>query len=249
MMPNYSTIVRFLRLVVPGAGIVLLIIFFLWPTIASIRSPKMDKAIIAGDRTELVNPRYEGKNEDGQRYLITASRAIQERKTPDLVQLVNPSATMEKADNTNGPHVNAAKTGVLQNKENQLTLSDDVTLTTPQGDQFTTAAADVDLKNKMVESHTPVSGGGPTLDLSGQGLTYNQEEGLLTVAGPAKLVLHEKQNHFFWHCCSCRCALMRPLRPMNPSSPLRLRRRAVWYGVNRIKHITRLAMPRPQRVI
>ena len=192
-MPDYSSIVRFLRLAVPGAGIILLVIFFLWPAITSIRLPHVDKAIISGDRTELVNPRYEGKDENGQRYLITAERAIQERKTPDVVQLVSPTAVMEKNDNTQGPQV-TAKRGSYQNKDNQLSLSDGVQLTTPQGDQFSTAAAEVDLKNKTIESHSPITGGGPTLDLTGQGLTYDQDEGLLTITGPAKLVLHENKT-------------------------------------------------------
>jgi lipopolysaccharide export system protein LptC len=189
-MPTYSTIVRLLRIMVPAAGIILLVIFFLWPAITRIRLPKMDKAIISGDRTELINPHYEGKDENGQRYTITADRAIQVRATPDILQLQMPTATLEKKDNTDGPHV-TAKTGTYQNKTGQLTLTDGVVLTTPEGEKFTTAGADVDLKNKTVASHQPITGGGPQLDLSGQGLTYDEDEGLLTVSGPAKLVLHE----------------------------------------------------------
>jgi len=189
-MPNYSSVVRFLRLAVPTAGALLLIVFFLWPTLSSLRLPHFDKAKISSDRVELVHPHYEGKDENGQRYVLTADSAIQVRATPDLLQLILPTATLEKNDNSEGPHV-TAKAGVYQNKTGQLTLTDGVVLTTPQGDKFNTAAADVDLKNKTIDVKQPISGGGPTLDLSGQGLQYDEDDGLLTVAGPAKLVLYQ----------------------------------------------------------
>lgn len=189
-MPNYSAIVRVLRIAVPAMGALLLVVFFLWPTITRIRMPTVDKAIISGDRTELINPRYEGKDEDGHRYTITAARAIQERRTPDALQLEMPTAALLNPDASSGPTV-TAKTGIFQNKTNQLQLLDTVTLNTPQGDRFSTSGADVDLKNKIIESKQPITGGGPTLDLSGQGLRYDQQNGLLTITGPAKLVLHE----------------------------------------------------------
>jgi len=189
-MPSYSSIVRTLRIAVPAVAIFLLVLFFLWPTLGRIHLPKFDKAQISGDRTELVNPRYESKDDKGQRFLLTAERAIQVRATPDVVTLVAPTATMEKNDNSAGPQV-TARNGIYENKSQHLQLSDDVMLITPQGDHFITSAADVDMKDKIVRSDQPVTGNGPRLDLTGRGFVFNDKEGLLTVAGPAKLVLHE----------------------------------------------------------
>lgn len=194
-MPNYSAIVRTLRVAVPMAGIFLLVLFFLWPAITRIRMPTVDKAIISGDRTELVNPRYEGQDEKGNRYRITAERAVQFRSVPNTVQLQNPSAVMldvgasaEGASST--PNVRAGA-GTYDHQSKQLQMNSGVTLTTAQGDQFQTPDASVDLNTKMVRADHAISGSGPTLSLSGNGLLYDQAGGLLTIAGPAKLVLYQ----------------------------------------------------------
>jgi len=189
-MSNYSDIIRMLRIAVPAAGAIILVLFFLWPTITKIRLPKLDKAQIRGDRTELINPHYEGKDEKGQRFVLTAARAIQTRADPDHVTLVSPTAAMEKPDNSLGSKV-AADHGIFDSKNHQISLTQNVILTTPQGDRFITNAADVDLHGKFVSSQAPVAGGGPKLQISAQGFTYDNLHGLLTLTGPATLVLHE----------------------------------------------------------
>ena len=189
-MPSYSSVIRTLRIAIPTLGALLLIIFFLWPSITNIRLPHIDKAVIKGDRTELINPRYEGKNGDGQRYILTAERAIQTRSDADHVTLIAPTAAMERTDNTTGSKV-MAKSGIYNSKTQYLNLADSVTLTTPQGDVFMTTAADADLKSKIMHGDQPISGDGPRMTVNANGFTYDETNGLLTLAGPAKLVLHD----------------------------------------------------------
>ncbi len=196
-MPSYTSIVRSLRIAVPAFGVLLLVLFFLWPVVTAISLPKIDKAQISGERTELVNPRYEGQDEGGQRFVLTAERAIQSRNTPDAVALVSPAAALTQTDNSEGTKV-IAKNGIYEDKSQHLNLTDDVILTTPEGDQFTTSAADVDLKTKIVTGNVPVAGSGPRIDLTAQGFRYDHAGGTLTLNGPARLVLketHETPDH------------------------------------------------------
>lgn len=192
-MPSYSSIIRTLRITVPAMGVLLLVLFFLWPILTEIRLPQLDKAQISGERTELVNPRYEGQDEAGQRYVLTAERAIQNRNMPDDIVLIAPTAALTESDNREGAKV-IAKNGNYDDKSQMLNLQDDVQLITPEGDQFTTSAADVDLKNKIVTGTQPVTGSGTRMDLSAQGFTYNHAGGELTLTGPAKLVLKENDD-------------------------------------------------------
>nr|HRJ11706.1 LPS export ABC transporter periplasmic protein LptC [Alphaproteobacteria bacterium] len=158
--------------------------------VTEIRLPSIDKAQITGDRTELVNPRYEGQDEGGQRFVLTAERAIQSRATPDEVVLVAPAAALTNDDNSEGTRV-IARQGTYQDKAELLNLTDDVTMTTPEGDSFITSAADIDLKNKIVTGKMPVTGSGPRVDLSAQGFVYDHAGQRLTLTGPARLVLKE----------------------------------------------------------
>lgn len=192
-MPSYSSVVRSLRIVVPALGILLLVLFFLWPVVTKINLPKIDKAQISGDRTELVNPRYEGQDEKGQRYLLTANRAIQSRNKPNEVELVSPTAALIGTDNAEGTRV-IAQHGIYHDQSENLQLSDQVTMTTPEGDQFISSAAQIDLKNKIVTGDQPVTGSGPRLELSAQGFTYDRNQGTLTLSGPAKLILKEQDE-------------------------------------------------------
>jgi len=192
-MPSYSDVVRGLRIIVPAIGALLLILFFMWPTITRIRLPKIDKAEIHGDRTELINPHYEGKEKDGQRYVLTADRAIQVRADADHVTLIAPTAALEKQDGTLGSKV-VAKNGIYNSKDQFLNLSDNVTMVTPNGDHFLTSAAEVNLKTKQIDSNQPVTGDGPRFTLTASGFTYDHADGLLTFAGPAKLILHGNDN-------------------------------------------------------
>jgi len=197
-MPSYSAVVRGLRIIVPAIGALLLILFFLWPAITRIRLPHIDKAEIHGDRTELINPRYEGKEKDGQRYVLTAERAIQVRADADHLTLISPTAALEKPDNTLGSKV-SAQNGIYDSKQQFLNLKDNVKLVTPQGDTFNTTTADVDLKTKTVTGHDAISGNSPRFDMTAHGFTYDDLHGLLTLAGPAKLTLygnaHETLSH------------------------------------------------------
>lgn len=192
-MPSYSSVVRSLRIAVPALGILLLVLFFLWPIVTAIRLPSIDKAQISGDRTELVNPRYEGQDEGGQRFLLTAERAIQSRATPDQVALIAPTASLTRADNSEGTKL-IAKQGTYMDKEQHLNLNEDVTLTTPEGNQFVTSAADIDLEHKVVSGTAPVTGSGPRMDMTAQGFTYDHAGGTLTLNGPARLVLKDNDN-------------------------------------------------------
>lgn len=188
-MPSYSSIIRTLRIAIPALGVLLFVLFCLWPTITRIRLPHVDKAIIKGERTELVNPRYEGKDASGKPYLLTADRAIQVRSDPDHVTLIAPTAALEN-NNTPGDKV-IAENGIFQSKTQQLSLSNNVTLVTPQGDTFITQTAEVNLHSKIVTGTVPITGDGPRMTLSAQGFEYHHTDGLLMLTGPAKLVLHE----------------------------------------------------------
>jgi LPS export ABC transporter protein LptC len=175
---------------VPAMGGGLLLLFFLWPVITQIRLPKLDKAQISGDRTELVNPEYEGQDEGGQRYRLTAQRAIQTRAVPDVVTLIAPTAELVTGQNAGGTTITAVE-GQFDNKAQQLGLVGDVSLRTENGESFTTPAAAVDLQNKIVQGTDAITGTGPQFDLEAAGFVYDQKGGTLTLSGPLKLVLKE----------------------------------------------------------
>jgi len=134
----------------------------------------------------MIDLRYNGVDEKGRPYTVTAETA----KQVDPTRIV---LTMPKGDITleNGTWLMVtAKDGTYIQKLSQLDLLNDVTLYRDDGTTMRTAAASVDMKAGAAASSTPVHAEGPFGVLDAQGLMLTDQGAAVEFPGPAHLVLN-----------------------------------------------------------
>jgi lipopolysaccharide export system protein LptC len=165
---RYSRRVALLKRVLPAVGLTLLLLVAAWPRLApliDIRIPGID--LREARELKMVDPRYAGIDRLNRPYVVTAATGRQVPDRRDLMSLKLPKAHMVLR---HGATVTiTAATGVYQAQAQLLDLMKNVDLTHQDGTRFLTNSAHVDLANDTAEGHEPVTGHGPTGDISAQG--------------------------------------------------------------------------------
>jgi lipopolysaccharide export system protein LptC len=173
----------------PVAAAALLASIALWPEIqaASLRA-RLEANHVSGevDGGKLLDARYNGVDEKGRPYTITAATAWQ--IDPERVGL-----TMPKGDITmeNGTWLMiTAKQGTFMQHLNQLDLVKDVTLYRDDGTTMHTQSATIDVKGGAAAGSQPTHVEGPFGVLDAQGFTVMDKGSAIDFPGPAHLVLN-----------------------------------------------------------
>src|SRR5271166_3006004 len=179
--------------VLPVGALALLAMIALWPEIDRATSRArlaMNQASGELDGGKLINARYNGVDEKGRPYTITAATARQ--VDPERVVL-----TMPKGDITleNGTWLMlTAKDGTFLQHLNQLDLVNDVTLYRDDGTTMHTASASIDMKAGAAAGSEPTHVEGPFGTLDAQGFTVSDKGAAIDFPGPAHVVLNAA-NH------------------------------------------------------
>jgi lipopolysaccharide export system protein LptC len=165
----------------------------LWPEIqdAVTRSRlRMNHVSADVDGGKLLSARYNGVDQKGRPYTITAATAWQ--IDPERVGL-----TIPKGDITleNGTWLMlTAKAGTFMQHLNQLDLVKDVTLYRDDGTTMHTESASIDLKAGAAAGSEPTHVEGPFGVLDAQGFTVMDKGTAMDFPGPAHLVLNGAGN-------------------------------------------------------
>lgn len=189
---RYSRFVRGARVALPliAAGVVGLL--FAWPRLQPVVEAIPREAALPQEqqvgRNELLNPRFESRDDKDQPFTITASRAIQSANDPQLVLLDKPMADIALQDGA-WLAVQAEK-GSYRQEEEKLLLEGAVKLFHNDGYEMKTEKMLVHIKTREAWSDQPVHAQGPAGTLDATGLTANGGTGKLIFTGPAKLVLN-----------------------------------------------------------
>jgi lipopolysaccharide export system protein LptC len=179
--------------VLPLAAMVLLALIALWPEIDAMTSrTRLAMSHVSGDVEggKLVDARYNGIDEKGRPYTITAATAWQ--ITPATIGL-----TLPKGDITleNGTWLMlTAKAGTFVQNLNQLDLVKDVTLYRDDGTTMHTESASIDLKAGGAAGSEPVHVEGPFGVLDAQGFTVTEKGAAIDFSGPAHVILNGTEH-------------------------------------------------------
>lgn len=198
--PGYSRFIRSMRLILPLIAIAILAVVLTWnnKTYDIQPAPKEEKVKtpIIG-KNELLNPRFESKDDKEQPYVITAKRAIQGETNDNLVILEEPTAELFLKDNS--IMTAQSEQGAFRQDNKRLLLKQNVVLTHDAGYTVTTEEINVDMKEKNAWNEAPLKGTGPEGTLEASGLHANFSDNILILTGPAKLVLtnHEGMGELF----------------------------------------------------
>ncbi len=103
----------------------------------------------------MLNPRFSGRDTQGQPFIITATTAKQRRGSVQAVDLESP--VMEDAMGT----IVSAVGGVYDRKARTLELSGDVELIDGSGYRFSSERATMYVQDNHIEGETPLVGVGP----------------------------------------------------------------------------------------
>ncbi len=187
----HTRFVRRMRLALPLAAFAIVAVLFAWPqmdrTMEPVRASAVDGGPVQG-RNEVLNPRFESRDEKRQPYTITATRAVQNPANPDEILLETPLADLTL---TTGKWIAAeSRAGVFEQKKRFLKLQGDVKLYHDDGYEITTDALEIDIESRTVRAPGPVIGHGPAGSLEAKGgLSARTDTGVVILKGPARLVL------------------------------------------------------------
>ncbi len=177
----------------PLGAMGLLALIALWPEIdAATSKARLAIGHVSGELEggKLLDARYNGIDEKGRPYTITAATAWQ--IDPERVGL-----TLPKGDITleNGTWLMlTSKEGTFMQHLNQLDLLNDVTLYRDDGTTMHTKSASVDLKAGAAAGSEPVHVEGPFGVLDAQGFTVMDKGTAIDFPGPAHVVLNGTEH-------------------------------------------------------
>jgi lipopolysaccharide export system protein LptC len=186
---GYTWFVRIAKVALPLAALVLIGI-----VIARMSQPPEQRIadIPPQEKTtpgqiELVQAKYEGIDEKGRPYVLTADRASRDMKAAEAVLLDNPKAGMTLKDGTTLSA--AALHGSYNNKSGQLVLRDNVVLSHDSGYTMHLKSLSVDVKKRTALSQEPLTAQGPAGTLAAQNIDVADQGALITFGGPVRLTL------------------------------------------------------------
>lgn len=187
--------VRVAKRLLPAAAILLLALVALWPQLdgsdEARRLTFRRGAEPPADTLRVRDARFQGVDEQGRPYTVTAEGAAQATGA-DTVDLVRPQADMTLAD---GAWVLLSAQGGVYARESQvLDLQGAVTLNHDAGYQVVTESARVKLREHSAEGQSAVAAQGPFGTLEGSGFELTDSGQVIVVTGPARLVLQETRE-------------------------------------------------------
>jgi lipopolysaccharide export system protein LptC len=157
---RHSRLVRFLRVAVPAAVVVVVAAV----SVASLFNParllpklptgSLASVGITGSKIVMQLPRLEGQTRDARPYQFTAKTAAQDLLKPDNVEMSEIHTKMEMGDKAVVEM--SAATGLYHSKADQLILREHIVVTSTSGYEGHLTEAVVDMKSGHIVSDKPV---------------------------------------------------------------------------------------------
>ncbi len=173
----------------PLIALALLTIVAIWPEMGreALQGRLGGHVGLADPQNGLLNQaRYNGVDEQGRRFTVTADLARQ--VTPDRIDLTAPIGDLTLM---NGTWVTArSRTGVYLQQTQQLDLAGDVQMYRDDGVTLSTDSASIDLKAGIAASDARVHVEGPFGTLDAQGFTLLDRGAVIQFTGPGRLILN-----------------------------------------------------------
>lgn len=193
-MARRRVLVAVAKRLLPIAAVGLLATIALWPEIesASDRGRVAFRRVVEvrPDALHVIDPRYQGVDEQNRPYTVTAASAVQSG-TEEVVQLQVPRADLELSDG--GWVYLEAREGRFDKPRNQLDLAGRVTIHHDDGTQVVTEHAQLDIAGGNAEGDDPVAAQGPFGTLTGEGFRLYDRGQVVIFTGNARAVLEGRQ--------------------------------------------------------
>jgi lipopolysaccharide export system protein LptC len=155
---GHDRLVRLSKIALPSAVGVLVAVLALAPLgkkgdVSFILDKK--KVENAQERMRLESAHYVGTDDKGQKFVITANRAVQRSSNVPLVEI---QGVLAKLGLASGPVTIVANSGQYDIDNQHVAIPGQVKVTGPDGYRLATQAVNVDLKQHQLTSTGPVAG-------------------------------------------------------------------------------------------
>ncbi|HLI10908.1 MAG TPA: LPS export ABC transporter periplasmic protein LptC [Alphaproteobacteria bacterium] len=193
---HYSAFVGAMKVMLPAIGLGLILLVAAWPEFRNrvdsfhIGIAKMSAEDI--ENLRMINPRYQGLDNRGEPYTVTARSAVKRNPKSDLIELDSPQAdiTLQR-----GNWVTLKSDyGAYREQDQQLNLVGSVSLFQDEGYEFHTLSAHIDMANNTADGDDPVQGQGPAGQITSQGFRILDKGARIIFTGKAHLLLYPRAN-------------------------------------------------------
>ncbi|MEO1101045.1 MAG: LPS export ABC transporter periplasmic protein LptC [Pseudomonadota bacterium] len=142
----------------------------------------------ADEVVTMINPRFTGRDQSGEAFVITADSAQRWRSNESLVDLVNPTLIDEFGGQVSAP-------GGLYDQDSQtLELYEDVRVKDAAGYEFTTTNARVFVREGRIEGLEPLSGTGPLGDVRSDTYEISEDGDVIRLQGNVQMTFEPSDD-------------------------------------------------------
>jgi lipopolysaccharide export system protein LptC len=146
---------------------------------------------IVNNDLAMLKPKLTGLDTEGNPYVVTAEKAIQDRKDPHKAQLIAIDADMtEKKQGT--WMTLTAPTGLLDATIHKLHLNGPIAAFSDDGNEFHTMTADIDLSGGIVRGSRMIVGQGPMGNMRADRFWLNRDKHLVFLNGNVRMIIVPK---------------------------------------------------------
>lgn len=188
---RHSTIVRSMRLLLPIAALGVVVILMAWKSdnnpVTAVPREEISPQTVS--QNELIKPKFQSEDSNGQPYSITADKATQNAEDMNTVFLHKPVADINLK--SGGSISMTAANGEYKQEQKGLTLDGQVEVQNNEGYKIQTERMNVDVTGQIITSDSPVTGTGPQADITASGMNVNGNSKIVIFNGPAKLTLRK----------------------------------------------------------
>ena len=175
----------------PIIGVALLALVAIWPRLVPLlESVRFGFPVIdlrEAHELRMLNPRYAGVDRENRPYVVTSAIGRQASNRDDLMSLERPRAEMTM--HNGALVVVTAATAMYQSQAQLLDLFGDVNLVHENGTRFVTNTAHVDVAADSAVGNDPVTGHGPSGDITAQGFRVVDRGNTIVFTGKSNLLL------------------------------------------------------------
>lgn len=143
-----------------------------------------NKVEVAKERLRLQSATYRGEDGKGQPFLMTAGSAVQKSSSEPIVRLNDLAAQLQLQD---GPAKVTAPSGAYDMKNEKVRIDGPVRVAAANGYTLDTNDATLDLKTRRMHSEGGVTGTVPQGQFSGNRLSADLDNHVVTLDGNARL--------------------------------------------------------------
>jgi lipopolysaccharide export system protein LptC len=175
----------------PVIGVALLVLVAIWPRLVPLlESVRFGFPVIdlrEAHELRMLNPRYAGVDRENRPYVVTSAIGRQASDRDDLMSLERPRAEMTM--HNGALVVVTAATAMYQSQAQLLDLFGEVNLVHENGTRFVTKTAHVDVAADSAVGNDPVTGHGPSGDITAQGFRVLDRGNTIVFTGKSNLLL------------------------------------------------------------